>query len=126
MFAQMPELPKTGDIGSWFGWVVAVLFLLISGALGYLIAFNKKQESDNENMLNRLIKTLEDGQKAAQEYLKETWAEHDKDRTAFMHHQEKMAETLGKIQVNSDKNHHEITNELKGIKEALVRHNGSR
>lgn len=107
MVERLLDVPKTGDVNAWFGWVVtALVIVLTAGMIGLYRLFSaEKKDTREANEKNAAI----------------LQRELDYARTILGAQHEKIADKLGVIALNTDANHKVIASSLTEIREELRR-----
>lgn len=84
--------PKDGNMAAYFAWAMGLLVFFTLGVLAYLVSTSRAKDVIAKEALDRLFKTLEDRTNESENRLDRTWLEHEKDRSAFLHRQDELAQ----------------------------------
>lgn len=93
---QLPDPPRNVEqsIGSW---ALTVLSILTIAALGYLVLSTREANATAKDAIEGTATLLKDERDRAEARLNKAWDAHEKDREAFLRHQDEITQTLREI-----------------------------
>lgn len=97
LIAQLPDVPKTGDVTQWFGWLAALMATLVLGAIVYLVTTASKDRQAVSESSNRLEGVFKDTIKDLMSINMAQREEHKTDRDNALKLGEKVVETQAKL-----------------------------
>lgn len=98
MLLMLAQIDPPKEVPATFGaWAVYALCLVTAGAIAYLINQVRDEAAAAKESMKATVDQLKDERQKAEDRLNKAWDSHEKDREAFLRHQEEVTQTLREI-----------------------------